>query len=619
MFRIFRRTGGVVRASAVALALVAAGVFAPAVRAADDAPPLTERQKVVHALNRLGYGPRPGDVERVEAMGLPAYVRQQLHPETIDDAAAEKAVARFDTLGMSSSHLLDAFYGDVKLYLQTQMAAGNGDEMKMRFGIDPNSMYGGPATRPAAATQPAVIKQLVAQYNAAREWGDLSKRDAVRGVGELQQAKLARAILSERQLNEVLVDFWSNHFNIDVKKAPCHALKVADDREVIRPHVLGKFRDLLGASAHSPAMLVYLDNQENAVARERSGLEKFAINVYIRAKFGMSSGGLISDKEGPNENYGRELLELHTLGVDGGYTQKDVQEVARAFSGWGFSGLTAKFEFQSNRHDNGKKTVLGTDLPANGGAKDGERVLDLLAAHPATARFISRKLCQRFVADDPPADLVARVTAAFRDTGGDLRQVVEAIVTSPEFLSPQAYRAKIKSPLEYAASAVRAAGGQLVEPKDASKAKAEAIADGSVAMGYEQGKPNAPKRKTLARHVQDMGQPLFACAPPTGYSEVSKKWVSPGALIDRLNFALALTGQDVPSVKTDPAKLALGADADQSQAVLDRLTETLLHGDLSPTSRAALQRNALPQGEGKTVDVAKVAALVLGSPEFQRR
>ncbi len=427
-------------------------------------------------------------------------------------------------------------------------------------------------------------------------------------------------MLSQRQLNEVLVDFWTNHFNIDIRKGLCRPLKPADDREVIRPHVLGKFRDLLGATAKSPAMIHYLDNQENSVARERSAIEKGLIEMYVSARTGMSVKGMIPDKEGPNENYGREILELHTLGVDGGYTQKDVQEVARCFSGWSLNATSGAFAFQPNRHDMGEKTVLGHVIAAGGGMSDGETVLDLLAAHPMTARFISRKLCQRFVADEPPAELVDRVAKVFTDSDGDLRKVVEAVVTSPEFFSPGAYRSKIKSPFEFAVSAVRATNGEFVQAPSDLWDRLRAVQEGAGTLGYGAEKLSAAKRKSLNWSVFDMGEPLFACAPPTGYTELSSHWVSPGALIDRLNFAIALTAQDVSDITVSPKRLLDGVDADQGTAVLERLSRSILQGELTPGTRSTLSRAAVPaEGDAKTVNVNKLVALILGSPEFQRR
>ena len=569
---------------------------------ADDAPaPLTDHQKAVHVLNRLGFGPRPGDVERVEQMGVDAYIHQQLHPETIDDAKADAATARFETQSMSSARLMDAMNTDIKNYLQMQRTAGNMQEMKLRYGVD-----AGDDSKPA--------KPVEKPKSASEKLKEATGHEATRAVGELVQVKLIRCAISERQLHEVLVDFWSNHFNIDVKKSSCQALKVADDREAIRPHVLGKFRDLLGASAHSPAMLHYLDNNENSVARERSGLEKMAANIYINYKLGIKSTGLISDREGPNENYGRELLELHTLGVEGGYTQKDVQEVARCFSGWTDSFFSGKFNFESNRHDNGQKVVLGHTLAAGGGIKDGEQVLDILASHPATARFISRKLCQRFVADEPPAELVDHITEVFTKTDGDLRAVVEAIVTSPEFFSPTAYRAKIKSPLEFAVSALRATGGTFVEPAVPAFAKLASLKEGANALGY--GEDGKTTHKSFNRYIRDMGEPLFGCSPPTGYSEVSRKWVSPGALIDRLNFALALTDEKVIGVKVDLAQPAVS----DPHAAVDQLAQSLLHDPVSPGTEKVIEQSAMSgEGQARTIDTAKLTALILGSPEFQRR
>lgn len=564
---------------------------------------LTDRQKVLHVLNRLGFGPRPGDVERVEKMGIDAYVRQQLHPEGIPDAEVDKTLAPLDTLTMASPQLMSEYFQGIRRFIDSQKGTDD-PEMKTRYGFD--SAKSMPAdSQPAKRTPPTMQ--------------DLAQRDPLRCVGELQQAKLIRAIESERQLNEVLVDFWTNHFNIDLRKGECRPLKGADDRDVIRPHVLGRFRDLLGASAHSPAMLIYLDNSQNAVTRERSATEKRMIEQYLQRRFGSAAKGLISDKEGPNENYGREIMELHTLGVDGGYTQKDVQEVARCFTGWGLGGVTGEFQFRDIRHDNGEKIVLGHVIPAGGGIKDGEMVLDILASHPSTARFISRKLCQRFVADEPPTQLVDRVAKVFTATDGDLRQVVEAIVSSPEFFSPQAYRAKIKSPFEYAVSAVRATGGALVEfPQPYGKARG--AIEGAATIGYGNDRLSAAKRKSLNWSVFEMGEPLFAFTAPTGYPEVSSRWVSAGALIDRLNFALALTEQNVSDVHFDPAGLLKGVDTDHPQAVLDRLSDELLHGEMTDTTRQTLMKRALPQeGADGTVHVPKLVALILGSPEFQRR
>jgi uncharacterized protein (DUF1800 family) len=303
----------------------------------------------------------------------------------------------------------------------------------------------------------------------------------------------------------------------------------AYERDAIRPFVFGSFRDLLEATASHPAMLFYLDNWtstwDGAREKQESGSPR--------------RGGI-------NENYARELLELHTLGVNGGYTEGDVREVARCFTGWSIvppraASVVAKgpaaglepgtFVFRPRAHDPGEKRVLGTVIPAGGGRRDAEIVLDLLARHPSTARFVATKLCRRFVADDPPGALVARVASVFMRTGGDLRSVYAAIFSSPELWSDEAYRAKTKTPLELAASSVRALGGD-VDPARAMP---------------------------LARQVALMGQPLYKCQPPTGWADVADGWLSAGVLVNRLSFGVALAAGRIPGVTGDPSHLAPGA------------------------------------------------------------
>jgi len=596
---------------------IASSFLLAGVAVADEQQPLSERQKVVHVLNRLGYGPRPGDVERVEKMGLEAYVRQQFHPEEIDDTPTEVLLGDYDTLTMGSDKLIKEFYGEVRQFIERQKAGGgNAEEMKVRYGIE---------VAKGATTQPAAKPEANAPARGRPGAMAIADRDSFRVVGELQEAKILRATLSERQLQEVLVDFWGNHFNIDVKKNLCRVLKAADDREVIRPHVLGKFRDLLEASAKSPAMLVYLDNSQNSVTIDKPGaLEMAAREMFVKKMIGQgqSARALLGDgKQGPNENYGREILELHTLGVDGGYTQKDVQEVARCFTGWTLNPITGKFNYTPRRHDNGEKLVLGHVIPAGGGMKDGEMVIDILASHPSTAKFISRKLCQRFVCDEPPTPLVDRVAKVFADSQGDLRKVVEAIVTSPEFFSKEAYRAKVKSPFEFAVSAVRATGGKFVEPPQPVYKKVRCVMEGAGTAGYGAERLSAAPRKPLDWMIHEMGQPLFAYGAPTGYPEVSSKWVSSGALIERLNFALALAEQRVQDVEVTPEKLVEGVDADQPAKVLERMQEVLLQGEVSAETKKVLEKTLVPEGDkmGVTVKAGKVMALLLGSPEFQRR
>ena len=402
----------------IAPLLLLALTLAAAAPAAADAP--NDAAAVEHALNRLTFGPRPGDVEAVRRAGLAAWIERQLHPVRIDDSALAAAL-------------------------------------------------------PALPERPMSL----ADVRAARQFGR-------RMVDALAAAKLQRAMASERQLQEVLVDVWFNHFNVFARKGRTALYLAEYERDAIRPHVLGRFRDLLGATAKSPAMLLYLDNwlstAPGAAGRQPNG----------RAR-------------GLNENYARELLELHTLGVDGGYTQQDIVNVARAFTGWTIAPGTSTFRFARPRHDRSDKVVLGTTIRA-GGMDEGERVLDLLARHPATARHIASKLARRFVGDDPPAALVDRTAARFRETGGDLREVVRTIVTSPEFFAREARESKVKTPLEFVVSALRANGGR------------------------------APVRPAL-RAVRQLGMAPYMCQPPTGYEDRADAWISAGALVTRMNVA----------------------------------------------------------------------------------
>jgi uncharacterized protein (DUF1800 family) len=348
-------------------------------------------------------------------------------------------------------------------------------------------------------------------------------------IEELSAAKLLRAVYSERQLEAVLVDFWFNHFNVFAGKGRVPTYITEYEREAIRPHVLGHFRDLLEATAKSPAMLFYLDNWQSAAPE---GAATAARARGARRPLRPARPAAPNRRpRGLNENYGRELMELHTLGVDGGYTQQDVTEVARAFTGWTIDQRTQEFRFVPALHDAGAKVVLGQAIKAGGGIEDGERVLDILANHPATARHIARQLAQRFVSDEPPQTLVDRAAARFRDTNGDLREVVRTIVTSPEFFAADARHAKIKTPFEFVASAARAAQAEIVEPRP------------------------------LLRALQQMGMPLYGCLPPTGYADTADAWVSSGGLVARINFANDLGNGRARGVRLsapgDPKQLAL--------------------------------------------------------------
>jgi uncharacterized protein (DUF1800 family) len=330
---------------------------------------------------------------------------------------------------------------------------------------------------------------------------------------DLAHAKLYRAIYSNRQLPEVLADFWYNHFNVFLDKGADRYLVTEYEQQVIRPRVLGKFRDLVLETAKSPAMLFYLDNWQSVGATPQAAQGRRGAMVPRRQARGL------------NENYGRELLELHTLGVDGGYTQKDVTEVARCFTGWTIRDPQrgGAFEFNARMHDPGEKTVLGVVIPAGGGIEDGLKVIEIVSRHPSTAKFISRKLAQRFVADEPPAALVDRMAETFRKTDGDIRAVLGALFDAKEFWSVDAYRSKMKSPFELVVSAVRASSAEVDFPQ------------------------------SLAQQVAQLGQPLYRKLEPTGYSNSGEEWMNSAGLVARLNFAVQLAENRMPGVKVTQA------------------------------------------------------------------
>ena len=551
---------------------------------------LTAEQKIVHVLNRTGFGPRAGDVERVRRMGLASYLDLQLHPSKIDDSAAESRLSGLKTLTMSSSQLFEQYPPRIQ-------RKSRSDEKTL--GARPN------------------------ERGDAQEEMEQPRRMALNGpgpiIGELGQAKLLRAVYSERQLVEVMVDFWTNHFNVFAAKGADKWLITAYDRDVIRPHALGKFQDLLEATAKSPAMLFYLDNWMSAdpnasldFSRLRE-LRSIRNRLQPQRRLSESDGSKGSDpnmdnepsalrqknrKLGLNENYARELMELHTLGVDGGYTQQDIVEVARCFTGWTIlrPRQEGTFRFAKILHDDGEKTVLGHKIEAGGGIRDGERVLEILARHPSTAKFVALKLARRFVSDEPPASLVGQVADVFKKTDGDITAMLRAIFNSPEFNSPEVYRAKVKTPFELVASSVRALGAET-----------------------QGGLP-------LLRAVAQMGEPLYLCQPPTGYSDVAEAWVSTGALVNRLNFGLSLAGNRLPGTRVDLESL-VPSRAQSSQSLLERLAAVILQGDLSPATLETLkkQMEALPTdksddpGSSGSIGPTKIAGLLLGSPEFQRQ
>ncbi len=600
---------------------------------------LTDDEAILQALNRLGFGPRPGDVERVKEMGLQKWIDQQLHPESISDSALEARLDRFPTLKMSSSKLVNEFPQpqvaarregvSVEEYRKQQQEQNKSAAQAMQSDMQmadpqgmPNFDVGGNSGNKNDSMDPNANpgkgkgggKGQAGFGNPMFNYEDVHTPQRI--VAELSMAKVTRAVYSERQLNEMMVDFWYNHFNVFAAKGADRWLITSYERDAIRPNAMGKFRDLLEATAKSPAMMFYLDNwlsadpvawakvQQEQQARQQQrqmrmgGFGPFGMPRFPQGGAVPNAAAKNKQERGLNENYGRELMELHTLGVDGGYTQQDVINVARAFTGWTIKQpqRDAEFTYDDRIHDKGTKTVLGHEI-RNGGMKDGEEVLDILARDPHTAHHISFEIAQRFVADNPPDALVDRMTQTFLKTDGDIREVLHTMIYSPEFWSKDVYRAKIKTPFELVASATRAVGAEVDVPL------------------------------ILVQWTNRIGQPLYQCEPPTGYSDKADAWVNTGALLNRMNFSLALTANRLRGAQVDMDALLNSKGATDPNAMLDRSIQLLLNGEMSTATRDTLEKQLSdPQilqatlGDPvKQINAAIIAGLVLGSPEFQRR
>jgi len=607
-------------------------------------------KQIVHVLNRLTFGPRPGDVQQVRQMGVDKWIDQQLHPERItENSALDAKLKTLQSMNLPMWQIMEKYspqqfmvirppsliaMNALSPQIQARLRNGSVDErMNTLAALDSNTrrlvlaaaapqmLEGLPDTIQQEAMKERQAEQADLQKERQKKMPPLNellapdqmklarqgtrdeklalinsfespKREQIlRALGpapfadipelrrevmlitqpqqvanaELIENKLYRAIYSNRQLEEVLVDFWINHFNIYNGKGQDRLYLTSFERDAIRPYVLGHFKDMLLATAHHPAMLFYLDNWQSQVPRDD-----------LPGQLPPPPG---AQRPGLNENYGRELLELHTLGVDGGYTQEDVIAVARAFSGWSIYDIAkyAEFQFNPASHDRKEKVILGHTIPAGRGEQDGLDVIDILARHPSTAKFISKKLAQRFVADDPPQALVDRMAATFTKTDGDLRAVLQTMFSSVEFMSDGAWQAKMKSPLEMVVSSVRAVNADVIDPT------------------------------ALAQRIADLGQPLYGKVEPTGYPNTGEAWTNTASVLGRINFATALLGGPMPGVKVDMSRFNF---KDPSTVAAD-----LLGTAPSPQTLASIEKGI----QSKEATPSLITTLVLSSPDFQRR
>jgi uncharacterized protein (DUF1800 family) len=703
---------------AALLLLFSVVCFTPQLLAKKEGQPNSDadaQRRAVHALNRLTFGPRPGDVQQVIAMGVDRWIDLQLHPQRIDDSALNSRLEPFRTLHMSSEQIAKNFPDNqeinqiangkrpmpndpvLRVVYEVQIArleaqrekkeaetksvatqekmmtldaensataagaAESQDASSMNRKGDeaangtnsPDADANANAASPAKLTAEEKMQARVRRQEVRVELGVeqlenlpaderynrvlampandiLALVDALRGSNaqeflqgmtsaqketmlalanapavvdsELEQAKLFRAIYSQRQLEEVMTDFWFNHFNVFVGKGLDRVMLTSYERDVIRPHALGKFEDLLVATAKSPAMLFYLDNWMSVGPNSPQALGMpLHPNPNFRPKAGKRPSGL-------NENYGRELLELHTLSVNGGYTQHDVTEVAKVFTGWTIDkpAQGGEFKFEPRMHEPGSKFVLGHRIKENG-EDEGLELLHRLATSPKTAHFISLKLAERFVSDDPPPELVSQMAKTFLRKKGDIREVLSVLFHSPEFWNDSTYRAKVKTPLEFVASSIRATGAEVDDAKP------------------------------LIQQLNRMGMPLYGAQPPTGYSMKAETWVSSSALLNRMNFALALTNGNVRGVELNAAQLAASDGAADLPSILSTMESSLIAGGVSRQTHDSIlaqvdstkdhapakQENNFvafkPKDTNLGPEINTMAGLLLGSPEFQRR
>jgi len=625
----------------------------PAYRFSYKQAGLTERQAAAHLLSRFTYGAKTGDVDEVIKAGLENWFQQQLDAQYADKEL-NQLLSSYDAINLSNTDVVTKYPQGNKVY---RMAIADGfinkdsvnksdrsyknkiDEYMLKKGLKP---------------QQELFRQLISQ-------------------------KVIRAAYTDNQLQELLTDFWFNHFNVALNKNQCAEFIPAYERDVIRPNVLGSFENLVLSTAKSPAMLMYLDNfssvgaaneemakpvktiNNNKVLANRSQLLNDSTTQKNQA---LKKVQQIKNIKGLNENYAREVMELHTLGVDGGYTQSDVTQAARILTGWtvypmdensalrktldkmGEDTFKARgflrdgdFLFAANRHDSNEKIVLGEKFPAGGGYEEGVKLLKMLANHPATAQFISRKIAIRFVNDNPPQSLVNKMTKTFTSRGGDIKQVLITMVSAPEFWSKEALREKTKSPFELAISAVRSL-------------------DADIKMPYQ-----------LYTWVSKMGQRMYYYQAPTGFPDKGQYWINTGALLSRMNFGLALASQKIPGVKINLAAINKNREPESGQAALvtysrlmmperdlnqtiQRLTPMLTDPnlltkveqaavktapvqdmnsminerdimDLDKAEKSVQNKDVLKKATNASASnnamLAQVVGVIIGSPEFQRK
>jgi uncharacterized protein (DUF1800 family) len=637
---------------------------------------LTEEQKILHVLNRLGFGARPNDVEKVKKIGLKNYIEQQLNGDKIDDSVAENKVKNLEVMNLSTTELF-AKYPNPGGFLRMLQQEG-----KIKQDSNANNSADKKDANPQTAMNGNEAKNEDKQRKEQRdEVAEIYKKYGFKRPNLIPQQIIAnrvlRAVYSERQLQEVMVDFWQNHFNVYAGKNQVRWFIPSYERDVIRKNALGNFKDLLLGTAKHPAMLAYLDNFENVApntgANNRRGqnqqppdLSNPKVRERIKQQTGLSDAELNErmkqrqvnppaqqQRRGLNENYARELMELHTLGVDGGYTQADIIEVAKCFTGWtiadprGYRRLaramvngqeeqyvarlqrqagtpddieSGEFYFNKNWHDNGEKTVFGQKIKPDG-MNEGLKVIDILVSSPATAKFIARKLAVKFVSDNPSEAFVNRIAKAFSESKGDIKTTLKAIFTDDEFFAPENYRAKIKTPFELAVSSIRTIGADTTAPP------------------------------SLLALLQKMGETPYGYQAPTGYGDTAEDWVNTGALLERLNYAIALSSNQIPQTKVDLSKF----DAKDKSKILDNAIAMILDNDVSSNTKSGLlkqieqplpelklgndsettfdvmssQQNPLGENRQRNQarllkpsgnpEVYKVVSLVLGTPEFQRQ